>query len=246
MSLFLSAPSRAEDKNERPIVFAASSLTSILPELAQKWSKVSGNPVPRLAFGASATMARQIRAGAPAHLFISANPHWTELLVQEHRVVRIANIASNRLVLVIPRGAAGNLAFKPSASGFNLLLKGRRLALADPATAPAGAYARTFLMNATVWRALEGQIAYTQNVRQALLLAERGGLPAFVYNSDAKSSSQVDILYAVPPEMSGTILYQAALLEPANAASEEFLTFLQAKSVVPLWEKYGFSKIASN
>jgi len=235
----------AQDNGKRPIVFAASSLTSVLSEQAAYWSEKTGMPAPRLSFGASATMARQIQAGAPAHIYISANPVWSEMLEKSGHTLQRINIASNQLVLVIPKNLKPPLPFKATPAYFKQLLSGRHLAIADPQVAPAGAYARSYLKQARLWESVQQKIAYGQNVRQALRLAERGGLPAFVYKSDAIVSDNVSVLFEVPADMTDVILYQAALLKRAGTPSISFLTYLQTNEASTIWQKHGFSEIVS-
>jgi len=236
----------AQDAGKPSIVFAASSLTDVLKEHATNWGKTSNSTKPRFSFGASATMARQIEAGAPAHLFISANPKWSGHLKRQGLAQQLVTIASNQLVLVAPSGTPPPVHFEPTQDHFTKLLKGGRLVLANPATAPAGEYALNFLQQSGLWDTLNQHIAYAQNVRQALRLTERGGLPAFVYNSDAKANDAVNIVYVVPEGATAPILYQAALLQNSNDTTAAFLNFLRSTDATPTWKKYGFGKIASN
>jgi len=247
-ALFLQADGTpfAEDEREPVIAFAAASLTTVLDEQARRWHALTGAPAPRLSFGASGTMARQIQAGAPVSLFISANPQWSNMLVRSGHAAKLANIAENQLVLVAPKNTAAPTSFHASSDDFRRLLKGRRLVLADPALAPAGAYAKSFLQKNGLWDQLKDQVAYAQNVRQALRLTERGGLPAFVYASDAAVSTRVRILYTVPTDLTEPIRYEAALIKGTNADAVAFLTYLQSPEAAPVWEKHGFHQIASN
>jgi molybdate transport system substrate-binding protein len=190
-------------------------------------------------------MARQIQAGAPAHIYISANPVWSEMLEKAGHARQLVNIASNQLVLVVPKNLKRTLPYEATPAYFKQLLGSQRLAIADPQTAPAGAYARSYLKQAGIWKNVERQIAYGQNVRQVLRLAEKGGLPAFVYKSDATASESVSILFEVPAGMTDIILYQAALLKRAGAPSIAFLKYLQTIDASIIWQKHGFNKIAS-
>jgi len=246
----------AKDNEKPPLVFAASSLTTVLTEHALNWSETRGLPIPRLSFGASAAMARQIKAGAPAHIFISANPRWVETITNDNRVEDTAAVAINQLVLVGSamspamnyKKKAADEPFEPTEAYFSRLLKGKRLALANPALAPLGAYSLRYLQKTMLWDFLNDKIAYGQNARQTLRLVEQGGLPAFVYRSDAFMNDKVTVLYAVPSELSGSIIYQAALLKTASSTSKAFFHYLQSEEARPTWVTFGFGrnkKIAS-
>src|ERR1043166_1587107 len=64
----LAVPSRAADLN----VFAAASLSDALQEIAKSYGPTSGDRL-RFNFGASSTLAVQIKQGAPADVFCSAD-----------------------------------------------------------------------------------------------------------------------------------------------------------------------------
>ena len=97
----------------------------------------------RASYAASSALARQIENGAPADLFISADLEWMDYLA-ERRLIRPAsrvNLLGNRLVLIAPTDRPVTLKIAP---GFPLAaaLGRERLALADPASVPAGKYAQ--------------------------------------------------------------------------------------------------------
>lgn len=242
----LSTIAHTEDNEEPSLVFAASSLTAVLTEHTVMWSETTGFPAPRLSFGASAAMARQIKAGAPTHIFISANPRWVETLSNDNRIENTAEVATNQLVLVNSVMSVVKKTtekpFEPTEAYFSLLIKGKRLALANPTLAPLGAYSLRYLQKIMLWDLLSDKVAYGQNARQTLRLAELGGLPAFVYHSDAFMSEKVTTLYAVPSELSGPIVYQAALLKSASTASTAFFHYLQSAEALPTWIAFGFGK----
>ena len=94
----------AEAARAEPVlVFAASSLTNVLDAMRSDLERAAGATV-TLSYASSATLARQIESGAPADLFISADPEWMEYLAAR-KLVRAGNvvgIARNRLVLIAP------------------------------------------------------------------------------------------------------------------------------------------------
>ena len=60
---------------EGPLVLAAASLQESLNAAADGWAR-KGHPRPVISFAASSALARQVEAGAPADLFISADEDW--------------------------------------------------------------------------------------------------------------------------------------------------------------------------
>ena len=87
-------------------VFAAASMTDALEELARQYneSTETRNVKVRFSFAASSTLARQIEAGAPADIFISANEEWMDYLVAKNLIATATRVSpvGNTLVMVAP------------------------------------------------------------------------------------------------------------------------------------------------
>lgn len=241
-------PSFAEGQAEEPlVVFAAASLADVLETHAEKWSAATGRPLPRLSFGPSGTMARQIAAGAPSDLYISANSRWVAFL-EAKKMLRSAPIAlaGNSLVLVVPgRHAAGSLATLDAVL-LSATIGDGRLAIADPAVAPAGDYAKEFLIQIGLWDSLEARLAFGGSARQTLLLAERGNIPALVYSTDARMSRRVTAIAAAPAGDIPPIRYRAALIRLSSPLAQEFLDYLTSKTAAADWLGFGFSLAPEN
>src|SRR5690606_13120293 len=99
-------------------VFAAASLTDVLQEVGAAYTARTAEPV-RFSFAGSATLARQIEAGAPADVFVSADQQWMDYLQQRQLIVPASrtDVAGNTLVLVAPVDSRLTLAIEP---GFEL------------------------------------------------------------------------------------------------------------------------------
>ncbi len=223
-------------------VFAAASLTDALQDVARLWQQ-AGHPAPRLSFGASSTLARQIDQGAPANLFFSADERWMDYLAKRDRLVpgTRRDLLRNRLVLVVPKAHATTVTLAP---GFDLtafLGPDGRVAVADPKHVPAGIYAEQSLRRLGLWDAASPRLAPTADVRAALLLVERGEAPAgIVYSTDAAASSGVAVAATFPDSSHDPITYPVALLRPDDAASQAFLTFLESAPARAAFARRGF------
>ncbi len=79
-------PARA---GEPVVVFAAASLKNALDDASALWSRQSGQTA-RLSYAGSNALAKQIEAGAPADLFISADEAWMDAADKAGRFVREA------------------------------------------------------------------------------------------------------------------------------------------------------------
>ena len=222
------------------LVSAAISLTDALIEIEKAYIASGGGPV-RFNFGGSNVLARQIANGAPADIFISAD------LVQMHYVERAGAIKtggfsyllSNRLAVVVPSGRplGGRTAQALAAPGV------KRIAIGDPAAVPAGFYARKFLQHEGQWEALQPKLLALVNVRAALAAVENGAADAaIVYESDAASSSNVAVAFVVPQQMTGPIVYPAAILDRSKnkAAAQHFMTFLRGETARAIFTRFKF------
>src|ERR1700761_2177851 len=101
--LLLSSVSRAADTSAPITVFAAASLTNVMQELGDGYSKDSAVPV-RFSFAASSALAHQIENGAPADIFFSADIEWMDYL-QARKLIQLASrhdLLGNQLVLIAP------------------------------------------------------------------------------------------------------------------------------------------------
>ncbi len=244
---FAALPARAAGV-ERPVtVFAAASLADVLQAVGDAFTAVSGNEV-RFSFASSSVLARQIIAGAPADVFISANADWMDELDARRLLARgtRSNIASNRLVMIAPADndiPADTIDYLSAPDFAALLGEDGRLALGDPDHVPAGVYARQALIAWGVWAELEPRLARADNVRAALALVARGEAPlGIVYASDARISDQVRVIATVPANLHKPITYPMALMGGrVAAAANAFSAYLVSPQARAVFAEYGFT-----
>jgi len=218
-------------------VFAAASLTEVLQEIAQGFGKQTGHKVV-FNLGASNDLARQIKAGAPADVFFSADKAQMDGLEAEGlvRAQDRVEVLSNVLAVVVPLASAVKVG---SATD---LLALRRLALADPQAVPAGVYARSWLESIGLWSKLEARVIPTLNVRAALAAVESENADAgIVYRTDAATSKRVKVAFEVPSEQGPAIVYSLApVASSRKLATAEMLRCLTAEPALKVYRRYGF------
>jgi molybdate transport system substrate-binding protein len=225
--LLLLAGCRADAAEVR--VLAAASLTDALQEIAEAYERQSGDRI-TFSFGASNVLARQIAAGAPADLFLSADERSMDRVPALER----ASVLSNRLVVVVPDDR--NTIAHPRE-----LLAMQSIALAEPSSVPAGIYARQWLESLQLWEAIKPKIVPTDNVRSALAAVASGNVDAaIVYRTDARISKKVRVAYVVAngPRIS----YPFAVLRDAEEprAARRFLTYLRGEAARDVFARHGF------
>jgi molybdate transport system substrate-binding protein len=240
-ALGMTSPARAEAR--AVIVFAAASLKNALDAIDEEWHREIGKSV-TAAYAASSTLAKQIENGAPADLFISADPGWMDYL-QQRKQIRPgsrSNLLGNSLVLISPAGSAVPLTIAP---GFPLAaaLGDGRLAMADPAAVPAGMYGKAALEKLGVWPSVANRIAAAENVRAALLLVGRGEAPlGIVYGTDAAIEPRVRIIATFPPDTHPPIVYPIALTASSeNPNAPALLAYLHGAAARAQFQKAGFT-----
>jgi len=244
LATYSAAHAAEAPRPEAPVtVFAAASLQNAMKEVGAAFTKAGGAPVV-FSFAGSSVLARQIEQGAPAEVFVSADPDWMND-VEKHGLVQPGarkDILTNHLALVAPKTSAVHLSIAP---WFPLLqaLGGGKLAMAD-VTVPAGIYGQASLTNLHVWSQVQGQVARAENVRGALNFVARGEAPlGIVYDTDAMVEPAVRIVGLFPDDSHPPILYPAALLKGATPAAEAFLRFAEGPDGKAIFEKYGFRRL---
>ncbi len=221
-------------------VSAAASLTAVLNEAKPVFE--STHPGIRLYynFAASGTLARQIDAGAPADIFISASSQSMDQLQAHHRILdgtRI-NLLSNEMVLIVPKGEGARL------KGFEDLPKAVRIAVGNPGFVPAGQYANQILVHLGLLESLRPKLVYGQDVRQVLEYVVRKEVDAgIVFATDAALlRDKVEPVARAPAGSHQPILYPVAILVGARNPEQAriFLDFLSSVPGRELFEKHGF------
>jgi molybdate transport system substrate-binding protein len=221
-------------------VFAAASTTDALEQIARRFEAARGLEV-RLNFASSSTLARQIRQGAGADVFISANPRWMDHLERQGliRAGTRRDLLGNRLALIAAPQA--DLRIEPR-RGFDLAgsFVGR-LAMGDPQHVPAGMYAAQALRSMGWWDALTDRIAPAADVRRALRFVETGETSlGIVYATDAAAGGRVKIVGLLPVDSHRPIRYPAAAIVDSPGQAEAFLAYLSGPEATEIFRRHGF------
>jgi molybdate transport system substrate-binding protein len=223
-------------------VFAAASLTDSLKSIADAYQAKTGSKI-RLSFGASSTLARQIEQGASAELFFSADTDWMDYLSKAGLIVQASrkDLLGNQLVLIAASANAHDLKIAPHFDLAGALGDGR-LALADPASVPAGKYGKAALTTLGVWDSVASKVAPAENVRIALQYVARGEAPlGIVYATDAKVEPGVRVVGVFPEGSHPPIIYPVALTKTASPQAQAFLAFLEGPEARAIFVKTGFT-----
>lgn len=243
--LLFCLPSLAAQIDKPPIiVFAAASLTNVLQEVGDDFTKDSSIPV-KFSFAASSTLARQIENGSPADVFFSADIEWMDYL-QGRQLIQIPtrhDVVANHLVLVAPADSKIELKIGPN---FPLAttLGANRLTTGDPDSVPVGRYAREALTKLGVWNDVEKRLVRADSVRSALAFVDRGEAAlGIVYATDAEIDKQVRVVDVFPDNTHLPIVYPIALTAAAKPDALKFLDYVRSVSGDAAFKKYGFQPL---
>ncbi len=188
-------------RTEEPVTaYAASSLTSVFPRIS---------PAARFQFAGSNQLAFQIRNGAPADVFASASPVYTQELLRAGLVEKPRLFATNSLVLAVPRSnpakirTVQDLAKRPN---LKLVVAGAKV--------PIGLYTREVLKRLGLLRVLRKAVSQEPDVKGIVGKIAFGQADAgFVYATDVRASSSRLIAIPLPPRSQPTVRYEVAVVK---------------------------------
>lgn len=209
-------------------MFAAASTAEALNEAAAAFSKQQGIEV-RCSFGGSGELARQIEEGAPADVFLSADEQKLDRLVKSGHANASRALLGNKLVVLAAEGVK-------LASAQDLAAQ-QRIAVGDPKTVPAGAYAKSWLEKENLWTAVEPKIVPTVDVRAALASVDAHAVDAaIVYRTDAAIAKHAVV--AFEPSEQPHIVYPVAALPHGGERARAFVDYLFTQRAA--FERRGF------
>jgi molybdate transport system substrate-binding protein len=185
-----------------PTVFAAASLTEVFPAI---------DPGARYSFAGSNTLAEQIRRGAPADVFASAAPAYTQELHDDGLVEEPRLLALNRLTVIVPRSNPAGIE-----SVSDLRRAGVKLVIASAAV-PVGGYTRTAFRRLGISDALANVVSQEADVKGVVGKVELGEADAgVVYTTDAHASASRLRQIAIPEVAQPAARYEIAVVSSSS------------------------------
>jgi molybdate transport system substrate-binding protein len=237
---------------ETMTVFAASSLSDAFEETAEEFERENPDVRVRLNFAASSTLAAQIRQGAPADVFASADEaqmgsvREANLLASEPE-----NFARNREVVVVPESNPAEIQDLRDLSD-----PGTRLVLAQEGV-PAAQYAEEILANAAVdpeygsdfeQNVLDNVVSREADVRAAVTRVVTGDADAtFGYASDVTPEIRDEVrVIEIPPRLNVTASYPMAELDASENPdlARKWTRFVLSDEGQSILESWGFEPAA--
>lgn len=220
----------------------AISMKEAIEELGARFQRAYPGVLLKYNFGGSGELQKQIEAGAPVDIFVSAADRQMDELDRNGLILRGSRrtFARNALAVVVPADA--RLTISQTADLLQPAVQ--RIALGNPKTVPAGQYAEESLRTLGLWDAVRGKLVFGENVRQVLQYVARGEVEAgFVYVTDlAARPGSAKEAFRPPRNSYAPVTYPAAVVagsrQPALAGA--FIALLLSRDGQDILARLGF------
>ena len=218
------------------VAAVAGGLFPCVTELAAAYKERTGW-APELVSSSSGKLARQIEAGAPFGIYLSADFSWPDYLNSKGDFLEeIIPLASSPLVLWW---------LKPEAPTPSIINSGIRIALADPDAAPFGRAAKNYLQEEGLWQELlhKKRLVITGTVLQSALAVKSGGAAAGFVSLSAVNKLKTGS-YTV---LSAPCISHAGVIVKGRASHRlrGFWNYLRSDAALKIWRDWGF-KVRDN
>jgi molybdate transport system substrate-binding protein len=220
----------------------AISMKEAVETLGRQFAQSRPGVTLRYNFGSSGELQKQIEAGAPVDLFISAAQRQMDELEQKGLINTATRrvFARNVLTVIKPADSALDISKPADLTG----PKVQRVVVGNPKTVPVGQYAEESLKSLGLWDRLQPKLVLAENVRQALDYVARGEVEAgFVYTTDmAVRSSQVVEAFRPAEDTYRPVTYPAAVVKASRqpALAQAFIDLLVSADGQAALARLGF------
>ena len=196
----------------------------------------------RYNFGASGDLQKQIEAGAPVDVFLSAAQRQMDELEKQRLILVETRRPFARNVLVVVKPADSRIDITRPADLTEVRVT--RIAIGNPKSVPAGQYAEESLRSLGLWDRVQPKLVFAENVRQVLDYVARGEVDAgFVYATDAVVRPRgVKEAFRPPDDSYRPVVYPGAVVAASKQAAlaRAFLDLLTGEQGRAVLARFGF------
>ena len=236
--VFSSAASAANNT-----VSAAASLKESFEAIGQLYEAKNPDDKVDFNFGGSGALFQQIKNGAPADVFASADLKSMKDAEEGKFVLdnKSTIFVKNELVAIVPIDS------DKSINSLDDLKKDdfKQIALGNPDSVPAGRYTNAAFEAAGISDAVKEKLIYSQNVRQVLEYVASSHVDiGFVYGTDAKIQEGKKTKRVFDVELENPVLYPIAVLANSDdkETAKKFLDFVLSEEGQAVLQDAGFAK----
>ncbi|GIQ69649.1 molybdenum ABC transporter substrate-binding protein [Xylanibacillus composti] len=230
-------------------VYAAASLKSLLEAAQVEFSKEYPDIGLQFNFAGTHVLKTQIEQGAEADVFLAAREQDVQALQEQGLAGPISRFTGNQLVIVVNEESSRGIQTVD-----DLANEGVLLVMAEP-KAPVGEYAQRLIDQLEQSgqygsdfkeRFMRNVVSYESNEQHVLAKVELGEADAgIVYTSSLAAASIAGKRLShlqIPESLNVTAHYYAARMNPASAAAQTFLDWLESEKGKALQARYGYDQ----
>lgn len=231
-----------------PLVAAASSLRHVWPHLMVQYQQLQK---PRITFGSSGNLARQIAQGAPFELLLSADEKFPAWLVENGITDQPPVIyTQGSLAWVAPAGSslAKTLEQHNASQNQTVVIPGnvKRLAIANPAFAPYGQAAKTVLDSFDNIESIT--LALGENAAQALQFALSGAsgggiVPLALVSESARNKLPTVVVSEITTNQHEPLIHSMVLINRPSESTKALFDFLLSDVARSVFAQHGFKAV---
>ncbi len=190
-------------------------------------------------FAASGALARQIKAGAEADIYISANKQWIDYLVDNKLIIEntVTELARNKLVVICREDSDIKIEFTKEFDIRSAIKD--NISIGDPKYVPVGKYAKQVLDSLEWFNKIQNKIILAKDVTSVLHYVEMGECDwGIVYYSEAIKSEKIKISYEIPLELYDPIIFYIALINE-KPQTNQLYQYYKNKTAIEILNKCG-------
>lgn len=224
-------------------VSAAASLKETFEAIGELYEEKYPDDSVDFNFGGSGALYQQIKNGAPADVFASADLKSMKDAEESNLVLgnEATIFAKNDLVAIVPIDSDNSIEKLDDLKNDEF----KQIALGNPDTVPAGRYTNAALDAAGLTETLKDKLIYSQNVRQVLeYVASQHVDIGFVYGTDAQIQEGKKTKRVLEVELENPVLYPIAVLANTKEqeAAENFVDLVLSDEGQEVLQQAGFAK----
>lgn len=192
-------------------------------------------------YDSSGKLKTQIEQGMQADVFMSAAKKQMNDLIDENLADSdsVVDLLENKIVLITGADAQNEM------KEFTDIANAETVAVGDPASVPAGQYAKEALTSLGLWDQISAKASLGTNVTEVLnWVAEGSAQAGVVYATDAATTDKVKIIAEAPEgSLSEKVIYPAGIVSASSHKEEAalFTEFLGSDEALKVFETYGFT-----
>jgi len=224
-------------------IAVAANVSYAIDDLIKEFNKTNPNTKVKVTLGSSGKLTAQIKHGAPYDLFMSANMKYPNSLYKD-------SIAITK-PLVYAQGSLAILSSKKRnfSQGINLTKDKsiKRIAIANPKTAPYGIATFEALKNAKIYKDIKKKFVYGESISQTVSYTVRATDIGFIaksllYNPRMKKFKENINWISLDTKLYTPISQGIVILKRAQNSSEAkaFYDFILSQDAKKIFNSYGY------